>query len=493
MLLWATSLLFSSPALADEPLAPGVIVWMTPGLPGADVLAKAARQTNGAESVAWGDFAFARPSWAEADEGRLVAIRNGMDAAKKRWNDFDVEQGVAQQLWTAVDAVEVVRDDGDRKALLDALLLSGLAAHKAFPDSVFATGDVAAPFRVMVSTRPVEKAWVDAIALDPDRTWTRADVDDGNGLASLLALQADLKALPRAKLTLPARPGGVTLVVDGRKLAPDVAEVELWPGHHYVHALVGDRVAGRTELVLEPGQSAPFPAVVAESALQEARTKVLSNDVFLPPTVAAAVDWFKTVKGRTARVYLGAVDDQGKGKIVAYAGGATIARPEVVTALLTGDLSGGMVRSSAFLDADGPVTAPAFGPSLGVHIGIYNFQVLGGGSMYLMPSQRTVFGDDVDNDVPVPAVFLAYGGVGAYIPRPTASMPLLEVAGLYGGMFPGAMGFGGQIALGVPVNRNGTWVRFTLEGFEGKQRVGYLAPGTTSYSFALKVGFARKL
>lgn len=488
--------LVSSSALAAEPAAPGVLVWMEAAAPADDVAARADRLTGGASPYTWGDFAFARGEETEADRARLLGVSTAVEAARKKWLEFDVELGIARQIDAAVDAVELLPSEADRDAVVAASLLSGLAVHRAIPESRFATAEEAAPFRAMIAARAAPAAWLRALALAPDRVWTRAEVDDAAGLAALLALREELRALPPATLVLPERPAGVVLVVDGAPVPEGATELALLPGRHYLHVRAGDRVAGRARVELVSGQRADFPIVVDAPTLAEARERVLAGDPVLPEPVMEAVAPLRTVGGAPARLFFGALDERGRPELLAVAGGATLARPKPFTALLAGDLGGGVIRSSAFEKEGGAeAVAPTFGPHLGLQLGVYNFVVLGGASAYVTPSQRVTWaqGDTDAEDVAAPVLARPYVGVGAYLPQPTDGKLLLQLSGTYGWLLPGSSGFGGSFALGLPTRQESTWFRVSVDGHVGVQGPGEVAEGTPTWVGIARIGFARKL
>ena len=485
--------LASGSARAEEGAAPGVVVWLEASPPAVKIQADVDRLTDHATPFAWGDYAFTRTPATDADQGLLTAVGAAVDSARKRWNDFDVEQGIAAQIGIAVDAVSLVRSADDRDALVRALLLDGLAASRAFPEQRFATMEEAAPFRAQLSGQAVPRAWLDALALDPDHGWTRADLDDGAGLAALLALQAEVRGQPRAHLTIPGHPPGVTLVVDGMPIADDAALIELVPGHHYVHAIAGTRIAGRAELDLDPGQSSSFPMLVTDQVLTDGKAAVLADRRDLPAPLTAALESYRTVEGHSARVYLAAMDTDGRPHLVPYAGGATLTRPKPLSALVAADLGGGMVVSNAFDQHPGQsATALVAGPHLGLQIGVYNAFVLGGASLYVAPKERFVWKADQNPNV-APAAVLPYGGIGAYLPRPTSGTPLAQVAATYGALLPGSRGFGLMVGCGIPVQRDGTWVRISMDGYRGREGSSSSAPDTTTWAALLRVGFERLL
>jgi len=484
-------------AKAEGPLAPAVVVWLEPSLPSNEAQGKAHRLTGGtATDLAWADLALSPGDWSEDDRLKMLAVDSAYETGRKRWDDFDVEQGIAQQIQVAAESLAVLRDDADRSALLRALIMGGTASYKAFPEQKFASGDEAAPYRTMVAARAVPRAILDAVALDPEKVWTRDEVGDGLGYTVISQLVEDLKGLPKARLAVGDHPPGTTLVVDGRPVDPSVTELELWPGRHYVHALVGNRLAGRVEMVLEPGQNASYPLAVSSADLAEARTKLLAGDTALTGPVANAIEAVSTVRGQKARVYLAAVDEKGRTELVPYSGGAELMRPSPVSFLLTGDLGIGVVRSQGFAQRDeNYVNAPAPTGNLGVEFGVYNFAVLAGGSLYLTPTQRMEFAnaEGTDNNE-TPAYFRPYGGVGAYIPRPTAGVPLLLVGATYGALLPGSRGFGGTLAFGVPMGGGeGTWLRFVVDLYSGRQAAGYPGEGSNTYAFNFRIGFGQKL
>lgn len=478
------------------PLAPAVVVWLEPEVPGMEAQGRAARLAGGtATHLAWADLALTPGDWSEEDRTRLLAVQSAVDTGKKRWNDFDVELGIAQQIGIAVDNVTVVRDADDRKALAEALVLGGAAALRNWPEARFPVADDAAPFRTMVSAKAVPQAFVDALALEPDRAWTRQDIDDAATVALLQSLATDLKALPGAKLQVGSLPPEVELVVDGRAVPPGTAEVPLLPGRHYLHARRGTVVAGRTELVVAAGQQVTYPLRVSAEQLASAKATAAEGSTALGPELTVAIQAVSTVKGQAARVYLATVDDQGRATVVPYAGGAELVRPKPVTFLLTGDVGPGVVASQGFAgDVGNEAGAIAFGGNLGAELGIYNFAILGGSTLYITPSQRMKFANsDGTANHETPAYLRPYGGFGVYLPRPRGGAPLFLLGATYGAMLPGSNGFGGHIAAGIPVSGTGSWVRLSLDLYAGVQQAGFPAEGTTTRAGMFRVGFARKL
>lgn len=487
------------PAFAAEtgaPPAPAVIVWLEPEVPGLDAQGRAVRLAGGAaRHLAWADLALTPGDWTEEDRTRLLAVQSAVEAGRKRWNDFDVELGIAQQIAIAVDNVTLLRDDDDRKAVAESLVMAGTATLRNWPEGRFPLADDAGPFRTMVSAKAVPLAFVDALALDPDRAWTRQDVDDQAAVDLLASLATELEGLPAAKLTLPALPPGVELILDGRPVAEGTIEVPLLPGRHYLHARMGSTLAGRTELVVAAGQQISYPLRVDLQQLTAARAVARDGSLTLSPEVSGAIQPLSTIKGQAARVYLGTVDEKGRASLMPYAGGAELVRPKPVTFVVTGDLGPGAVLSQGFSGFEEESKAGiAFGGNLGGELGIYNFAVLAGNTLYITPGQRMQFANsDSTENRETPVYLRPYGGFGVYLPRPRAGAPLFLLGATYGALLPGSNGLGGHFAVGIPVSSQGSWVRMSFDLYAGAQEAGFPGEGTTTRAGMFRVGFARKL
>lgn len=483
-------------AKAEGPPAPAVVVWVEPSIPPNEVQSRGSHLTGGpATHYSWADLALAPGDWTEDDRLKVLAVDSAYETGKKRWDEFDVEQGIAQQLQIAVESVSVLRDDADRKALLRALVMSGTAAAKAFPENKFATADDAASFRTMVSARAVPRALQDALALDAEHVWTRDEVGDGIGYAILSKLQEEVKAAPRAKLLVGEHPPETTLVVDGRVIDATTMELELLPGRHYVHAMIGNKIAGRTEITLEPGQIARYPLNVSAADLTAARTMLMDGNVQFTGPVATAIEALATVRGQKARVYVGALNEKGRPIVYPYSGGAEIERPNPFAVVLTGDLGGGFIRSAGFLKRnENAFSAGTVGGNLGITVSVYNVALIGGATLFITPTERMQYANaDNSDNKDTPAYFRPHGGLGVYLPRPTAGVPNLLLGATYGAFFPGSSGPGGMLAFGVPMRGDGAWLRFVLDFYRGTQAAGYPGEGTGTYMFNFRVGFGRKL
>ena len=495
MLLAVAASLVPTALATDVATSPGVVVWTQEDVPPAEVCAKVEKQTGAASHVAWSDLAFARTPWGKSDDAHLAALEQTLSAARSRWDQFDVELAVANDLAASTTLVESLRGDDDRKLLVDALLLEGAAALRVVPDARFSTAPELATLRRELGGRTAPSALLDVVALEPSRVWTRSDVPDAATLARLTALQVEVRAQPRATIRLGALPGDVTAVLDGRPYTGSEPEVSVEPGHHYLHLVIHDKIAARQEFDVEAAGVVELAVAVSRKDLEVARTRVLAGGLDVPDTVARAANGAGARTKPPSRVFLAALDDKGNATVLPFANGAALQRERIVTVLLTGTFGGGVLLSPAYTGRGGELTAaPAFGGDLGFEIGITYAVVYGGTTLLLTPSEQMKFANDEKTEnVETNAYVRPYGGIGLYLPRPDADAPLLFLGGNYGWTSPGTLGFGARLAFGVPLSGDGTWLRFVLDGTRGTQMAGFPGEGEPVWGGALRIGFGRLL
>jgi hypothetical protein len=490
--------LLTAVASAAEGAGRATIVWMQPDLPAAEVRQKAEKIVgSGALHASWADMAFPASAFGKQDETRLAAVERAVGDARKRWDEFDAESEITAGLGAAISAIDVLRDDADRKLLASALLLQGAAALRLVPANQFATADAVGPYRLFVGSTPAVRPFLDALSLEPDATWTREDVLDGDAFDRLGTDRDAAAGQARAVLQVDALPAGVTLVVDGRPLDAAATTLELPAGRHYIHALVGGAIAGRRILDAGAGANVPFEPVVSRGELDEARARVLEGSKDLPEDIATAATAIGNRGGVLTPTFVATLDDKGRVEVLPFTGGAAFKKEAPVTFILAGSVGGAVVNSPAFVDAVGtPTTTFGVGGNLGAELGIYNLAIYTGGTMYLTPLQRMRYatGSDpaVDENVDTNASFSPYGGLGVYLPRPRSRSVLVLLGAHYGWVSPGTMGFGGRLSFGIP-SGNDTWFRIELDGVRGTQMKGFPAEGEPSLYAGVRLGFGRKL
>ncbi len=477
---------------------PALVVWMLPAAPDAAVVKLAERETGVADHRAWSDFNFTPEPVTAADEARYGALATVFKDGSARWDEFEAEAGVARALAAAVEPIDVVPGAGERAALQSALFWEGAGITRSYPEALFPSLQDTAPFRVSIAGKSVVRPWVDALALEPKRVLARGDFPDGQSFAKASALQAELNLLPRARLAVDALPPGVQVVVDGVTAPEGTREVELAPGHHYAHLLVGGAVAERMEFDAGPSDTVPLRALVSPEELTAASTAVLAASAEVPADVATGVRSLAGRAGNNPRVFLGVVDEKGKPRLVAFAGGAVVVKKRPVTFQFVGELGGGVLQSSGFSGARGQEQLTyQFGGSLGFELGIYNAAIFGAADLALSPSSQMAYGvegaETPEDNQQTSAFFRPNGGVGLYLPRPEPGKVWFLVGGNYGWFAPASVGPGVKLSVGIPLGDDGTWLRITLDGYRGTQSEGFVGAGTPTSLASLRIGFGSLL
>jgi hypothetical protein len=487
-------LLSATLALAAEGTGKATIVWLQPDLPTPELRAKAEKMLGtSATHAAWADLAFVPAPFGKDDEARLSALDRATTDARAKIDSFDTEREIAAALGSAIGAVTVLRNDTDRKAVSDALILQGAAVTRIVPEERFATAEDVAAYRVFFGSTAVVDSYVDALALEPDGVWARDLFPDAVGFDRLTSTREQAATQLRGRMEVAPVPGGLSLVLDGRPLAAPAGQ-DLAPGRHYVHWMAGGTILGRQAFEAAAGGAYTVEPTVTREELDAARARVLEGSRDIPPDVARAADVVGKRNGAPTPTFLATLDDKGKVQVLPYGNGAAFEKRAAVTVLLNGSVGGAYMLSPGFVDTIGTPTS-GFGVTgdLGVEIGIYNLAVYGGTSLTLTPvSQMKYANADSTENVATNAYFHPYGGLGVYLPRPDEKKPLFLVGANYGWFSPGAIGAGARVSFGIP-SGDGTWFRIDLDGFRGTQMEGFPAEGEPSIYAGLRLGFGRKL
>lgn len=466
-LLGSALLSMASLALPGTALgADGFVVWLEAEPPDARTLQKVENLTAADVHLTHVDLALPPQPATPEDAARIETLRETMADGKARWDEFDVELTIARELEAALVPVDLIRDKRDLQDIVDARLFQGAAVQKAFAPDDFPVNDDAAPFRIELPGITANKPWVSAMALDPDRELTRADVADGSAFPDLQKLQPAYRELRSAELDVSKLPPGATLYIDGNPAEPDEdGIVKLRPGSHYTHVLRRDVVSGRQILTLSSAEELELPLIVDETELEQARTQVLSGlTTGFPEDVKESIEDLSEFND--GPIFVAALDDKGRPQVLPYARGAVLLKSKPVSFVFAGEVGGGVIVSPLFdTPEDGSterdnITAPAIMGNLGFEFGIYNFAILAGCDVSLTPANIITYdGDKTASILPQP-----WGGAGLYLLRPTGSTPTMLLAGTYGWNFPGHLAFGGRVAFGIPIDENKTWFRLVLGG-----------------------------
>jgi hypothetical protein len=446
-------------------LAAPVVVWMEPAVPDAKVVQKTANRTGDAQQLAHAALAFPAQPLSDVDKQRYEALRAAVVASRARWDEFDVEFGIATDLETALSAIDVIRDERDADAIIEARSLQGSAVLRAFDPTDFQEGERASPFRVQYGTAPfLNRSWVDALAVDADHKLEQALVDPSTW-PDMQKMQDSYASLPDGKLDLTGLPAGVKLMIDGRAADTKDAQLPLRAGAHYVYADRDGKVSGRARIEISPEATTPLPVLVSKDELAAAHARVMAGDASsLEGDVKTALDGIAAANGG-GPVYV-AANEGSKVVLLPYTKNALLVKQTPVTLLLDADIGPELVVSPIFNDSAGAnVTSPAVSGSLGVELGITYGAILGGMDAAITPLNTIDYGNsDSSANVTTFALPQPWGGVGAYVLRPTGHNPTLLVAGTYGWDGPANMAFGARATVGIPLKDEGSWLRVTLGG-----------------------------
>jgi len=484
-------LLQATPAYAQT-----IVVWLEPELPDDRDQRRVEGVLDGETYLHYGpeDLAFPPEPWTSADERAYEALRAEIVEGRARFDQFDVELDIARQLDTALTGIDVVRDRRDLEHVIGALLLEGSAVSRAWPPMGFQDAPEAEQFRAAVPGARVVRPWLDAVGVQPDRTFVKGDVADGGPWPEFQELLTRLEGLPPGYLDLADFPRDGKVYIDGDDVEPGLRQVELRPGTHYVHQVRDGVVIGRQKIAVEAGVTTRAPLEVDGAEVGEARATLIGGStVGFPEDVKHSLDALGKFHAGSS-LYVAALDE-GRVVVQPYAGDATRVRKRPVTFVVSGEIGGGVIVTPLFDPVTGdPTTAPAVYGGLGMEIGIYYGALLGGFDLALTPGKTITHGnaDETDN-VETSILPQAWGGVGAYILRPNESHATLLLAGTYGWYGPAHFGPGGRIALGIPIDDRGTWFRIAVGGaFCGKSAWDEGSDRTPMSLLFLRFGFAAR-
>lgn len=453
--------LVGSLAWVGAALAGPVVVWLEPEIPDARQVRRAEGMTGPVSHLAHVDLAFPPAPAAAADDAAYDALRAATVDARARWSGWDVERDLADTLAGALANITIVRSPRDLRDVVDAQLLLGAAASRAFPPAQFLTLEEAAPFRIDAPGGPVNRGWYDALALDPERPWARADIADGAPFEEFTEVQRRVGELPAGTVDLSGVPVGAQAFIDGVAIARGTASIQLRPGEHFFHIVRAGAISGRSRLVVESGREVPTPLVVDAEELTEARQRFLDDLAgSMPADARGAIDALH--RANRGPVFLGAIEE-GKVVVKPYRN-AELLGTQLVTVVANGEIGFTSVASPLFDDANGEVvTAPGAHGGIGLEIGISHVAILGGFDAAFTPTETITYGNAEQTENSSTSVLpQPWAGLGVYLLRPSKPRTTLLLAGTYGFDGPAHMAVGGRLTLGLPIDDQGTWFRLTV-------------------------------
>jgi hypothetical protein len=178
------------------------------------------------------------------DVAALENLASELEGVRPLVDEFDGELAIMSRLDAAIKEVHVVRDEADRELLYKALVFQGFAVHRYFQDTL-ADDPAAEPYRTSLNGQVAVKAWVDAVALAPQRNPDAEDIPEEAGQLAFDEAAAQIRLAPRGAIVGTGLPEGATLVVDGAP--PRTGRVNVAPGYHRVAVVWKDQVVARAE------------------------------------------------------------------------------------------------------------------------------------------------------------------------------------------------------------------------------------------------------
>ncbi len=494
----------SSTALAQDTRGKNsVLVWVEKDLPEEKLQKKAGKIIGGDIKVYTGhDLAFPPQPRDDADKKAYDDLDRAVRRSRERWDDFDVELSIAQEVQGALEPIGIIESEDDRARVVEALLLIGASVDLAFlPPDLKSSSDAAA-FRIEMPGVVANRALVEAVALAPEFRYTRAEVANAATAEVLEQLQEDWQGYAHGVLDTTDMPPGTTLVINARPQESPGHRVELGPGHYWIYFDRDGLVTGRGEVDILPGLAVELPRLVDDRELAQADRRV-SVGAFdgLPNDVITGVDLLAAQHpGR--EVYLAALDANGRVQVVPYSEGAEVIEKQAITFTVGAEVGGGAVGTPNFrftTDRHGVNTdttmvfAGAANGAFDLELGIYNFALIGGAEVHITPTETLAFGTGEDgatkaDNGSTPVYLKAHGGAGAYVIRPNQyKQATLLVGATYGWFSPGHLGYGGRVTVGIPMGI-GSWFKVSLHGYYGDEMEGY-PPNRPLLAAGMRVGF----
>lgn len=448
--------------------AGGLVVWLEPVTPVDKPLKRAQHLAGEVSHRAHPDLAFVAQPAGAADDDAYKKLREVIATSRARWDEFEVEYGIATDLGAALAAITVIRNEADRDMVVEGRTLQGAAITRAFTREAFVADPDgrAKEFRFVADADILNKSWIEALALIPTHKIPQ-DRADASTWSELAGLQDAAAKLADATLDASALPAGATLWIDGSPAALTEGKATLRPGRHYLHVMASGAIAGRQAIEAAPGAAVGVAFAVDADELRAAHDILVSEHTIAgyPPDVTAALDG--QTKVFAGPVFVGALDEKGHATIRPYGNNAKLVPQRPVTVALAGELGPEVFVSSIFDRSENgdTITAPGVSGGLGLEVGIYNFILAGGGELAITPGNTiTRRASDTENSASS-AIPGGWGGAGLYVLRPVRRQPLLALIGTYSFIAPAHVAPGARLVFGIPVGKDdGSWFRLTVGG-----------------------------
>ena len=203
------------------------------------------------------------------DDAALAALNAAVEDVRQYETRLDGEMVIMRDLERPIAGVTVLRDSADRDALYKALTYQGFAVDRFFMGGLD-TAPEAAPFRTDLGGVIVERPWVDAIALEPDRDVSPYEIAEAPQRVAYGAVRTEVSRLLPSSLVPTNLPIDGLLFVDGRsaELGPTGA-VRVPVGRHLAHVMVDGVIVQRWDVRSIAGGEQELEISLTEAVVAE--------------------------------------------------------------------------------------------------------------------------------------------------------------------------------------------------------------------------------
>ncbi len=235
------------------------------------------------------DLRAAATRWTDDDDRALEDLDAALEASRAYETQLDGELLILRDLEGPVTGVGALRNQGDRGRLFAALTYQGFAVARYWGETL-AEDTEAEPWRAEFKGRVVERPWLDAVAIEPDREITPYEIAEAPQRVAYADVMAHVAGALPATLTPVDQAQGASLFVDGRAVAVGPSgNVKVLPGRHLVHAEIDGVIVDRWDVRVASGGDARLEPRVA-SAVWTSFLDGVAPGAEVPGAVRALVD-----------------------------------------------------------------------------------------------------------------------------------------------------------------------------------------------------------
>ena len=245
--------------------------------------------------------------WTDVDDRAIAHLASEMEAVQPLLDVFDGELQIMRRLEDALANISAIREE-DRDLVYRALLFQGLAVRRYFQDTL-SSEPGAAPYRASIGGQVTNRPWIDAVALDPDRQATAAEIPEAPELLLFQELRARHLLAGAAQIVAADLPPGTRLAVNGVPATAD--RVRVLPGTHRAVLLVNSQISVRVRAVVSTGEVVRLEPVAMQGDVRALVSGMRAGERVLPLSEGTG----RTLDAQPQPVYLFATDGR---KVLRY-------------------------------------------------------------------------------------------------------------------------------------------------------------------------------